>query len=30
MRQPGKEKTGRMNANELSMRLRDVVVVVTG
>ena len=29
MRQPGKEKTGRMNANEPLMRLRDVAVIGT-
>jgi hypothetical protein len=29
MRQPGKEKTGRMNVNEPLMRLRDVAVIGT-
>ncbi len=29
MRQPGKEKIGRMNANEPLMRLRDIAVIGT-
>jgi len=29
MRQPGQEKTGRMNANEPLKRLRDVAVIAT-